>query len=183
MNTRELIEKINKIAIDTPFQNSKIVDHLEVIKLIEQLDEPEKVVVSEEEAKFLKTFNFRRESDVTKALYYVSRTGFCYYLTDGFDTELKGLSEGFWDLENRKRLIRAILFGYEVEKEKRYIVKMKGIDTNSAYLKHQLQNNHWYWGSLAECGAFSPYHTKKELEADDFGWVFDCEEIEIEEVE
>ena len=73
-------------------------------------------------------------------------------------------------------------FGYEVEKEKRYLVKMKNIDTNSAYLKHQLQNNHWYWGSLTECGAFSPYHTKKELEADDFGWVFDCEGIEIEEV-
>lgn len=74
-------------------------------------------------------------------------------------------------------------YGYEVEKEKRYLVKMKNIDTNSAYLKHQLQNNHWYWGSLTECGAFSPYHTKKELEADDFGWVFDCEVVEVEEVE
>lgn len=39
MTTQELIEKINKIAIETPFPNSKIVDHLEVIKLIEQLEE------------------------------------------------------------------------------------------------------------------------------------------------
>ena len=42
MNKQELIdfiEKVNKIAIDTPFPNAKIVDHSEVIKLIEQLDE------------------------------------------------------------------------------------------------------------------------------------------------
>ena len=45
MKKQKLIEKINKIAIETPFPKSKIVDHLEVIKLIEQLDEPEKVTV------------------------------------------------------------------------------------------------------------------------------------------
>lgn len=125
MNTRELIEKIKKIAIDTPFQNSKIVDHLEVIKLIEQLDEPEKIVVSEEEAKFLKTFDFNYESDVTKALYLVSRTGWGHYLTDNDGIELKDFSERFRELENRKRLIKAILDGYEVEKEPKYTVKFK----------------------------------------------------------
>ena len=182
MNTRELIEKINKIAIDTPFQNSKIVDHLEVIKLIEQLDEPEKVVVSEEEAKFLKTFNFRRESDVTKALYYVSRIGFCYYLTDGFDTELKGLSEGFQDLENRKRLIRAILFGYEVEKEKRYLVKVKGLCGNHETLNCEKQSKDWLFSSQEENSAYKTKHTRKELEEAGFGWVFSCEGIEVEKV-
>ena len=91
------------------------------------------------------------------------------------------VAEWYWD--NSEIFARAWLDGYEVEKEKRYLVKMKNINIDSAYLKHQLQNNHWYWGSLTECGAFSPYHTKKELEADDFGWVFDCERIEIEEVE
>ena len=125
MNTRELIEKIKKIAIDTPFQNSKIVDHLEVIKLIEQLDEPEKIVVSEEEAKFLKTFDFNCESDVTKALYHVSRTGWGHYLTDNDGIELKDFSERFRELENRKRLIKAILDGYEFEKEPKYTVKFK----------------------------------------------------------
>ena len=183
MNTRELIEKINKIAIDTPFQNSKIVDHLEVIKLIEQLDEPEKIVVSEEEAKFLKTFNFRHESDVTKALYYVSRTGFCYYLTDGFDTELKGLSEGFRDLENRKRLIRAILFGYEVEKEKRYIIKLKGVPDGAKFLKYAKVTQEWYFGMKGFYSDGKIRHTRKQLEEAGFGWVFDCEGVEVEEVE
>ena len=92
------------------------------------------------------------------------------------------LQRWFYHECNQETLAKAWIYGYEVEKEKRYLVKLKNIDINSAYLKHQLQNNHWYWGSLTECGAFSPYHTKKELEEANFGWVFNCEGIEIEEV-
>lgn len=123
MNIKELIEKYKTKG--EARKEFPVVAISNVLKDLRELDEPQKVKVSEEEAKFLKTFNFRYESDVTKALYYVSRTGFCYYLTDNFDTELKGLSEGFRDLENRKRLIRAILFGYEAEKEPKYTVKFK----------------------------------------------------------
>ena len=98
---------------------------------------------------------------------------YCYNFNDCED----------WLESNEEKFARAWLDGYEVEEDKRYFVKMKNIHIDSAYLKHQLQDNHWYWGSLTECGAFSPYHTKKELEADDFGWVFDCDCIEVEEVE
>lgn len=174
MNKQELIDYCNAIK-ENKNQFINCIDVNRIIKRIEQLDEPEKVVVSEEEAKFLKTFNFRRESDVTKALYYVSRTGFCYYLTDGFDTELKGLSEGFRELENRKRLIRAILFGYEVEKEKRYWVKLKAVDQ---YLISAKSEN--FLGFLQS--KLRSKFTRKELEDLGFGWVFDCEGIEIEEV-
>ena len=79
-------------------------------------------------------------------------------------------------------LVNMHQFGYEVEKEKRYRVKMKDIIIDSAYLKHQLQDNHWYWGSLTESNAFSVSHTKKELEEAGFGWVFDCPGVQIEEV-
>ena len=85
--------------------------------------------------------------------------------------------------ENQETFARVWLDGYEVEKEKRYTVRIKGVVEDSAYLKHQLQNNHWYYGSLTECSLFSPYHTKKELEEADFSWVFDCPGIEVEEVE
>lgn len=177
MNIKELIGKYEYLNHNC----FRRVDTSEVLKDLRQLDEPQKVTVSEEEAKFLKTFNFRRESDVTKALYYVSRTGFCYYLTDGFDTELKGLSEGFRDLENRKRLISAILFGYEVEKEKRYLVKMNGVNHYGCYLNKGLLSKEYFWESKAEIGGCRTKHTRKQLENDDFGWVFDCEGIEIEE--
>ena len=180
MNIQELIDYCNAIK-ENKNQFINCIDVNGIIKRIEQLDEPQKVVVSEEEAKFLKTFNFRHESDVTKALYYVSRTGFCYYLTDGFDTELKGLSEGFRDLENRKRLIKAILDGYYVEKEKRYRISM---------LKARNYKNHAQIlceedGKMFWCGEWYPFRTKftrKQLEEANFGWVFDCEGIEIEEV-
>lgn len=81
------------------------------------------------------------------------------------------------------KVARAWLDGYEVEKEKRYTVRIKGVEEDSAYLKHKLQNNHWYYGSLTECSLFSPYHIKKELEEAGFGWVFDCEGVEVQEVE
>lgn len=174
MNKQELIEQIK--CLKNIFGNkTKYVEKDTVIKLISELDEPEKILVSEEEAKFLKTFNFRRESDVAKALYYVSRTGFCCYLTDGFDTELKGLSEGFQDLENRKRLIRAILFGYEVEKEKRYWVKLKAVDQYLVSAKDEK-----FLGFLQS--KLRSKFTRKELEDLGFGWVFDCEGMEVEEV-
>nr|DAS22873.1 MAG TPA: Protein of unknown function (DUF1642) [Bacteriophage sp.] len=182
MNKQELIKKYKRLEGVWDAPGAETARQI-FLQDLEQLDEPKKVVVSEEEAKFLKTFNFRCESDVTKALYYVSRTGFCYYLTDGFDTELKGLSEGFRDLENRKRLIRAILDGYEVEKEKRYLVKMKGISSLFRHLKYNLLTEKWYMGNDTENEEVKKTHTRKEIEDAGFGWVFDCPGIEIKEVE
>lgn len=172
MNTRELIEKIKKIAIDTPFQNSKIVDHLEVIKLIEQLDEPEKIVVSEEEAKFLKTFDFNYESDVTKALYHVSRTGWGHYLTDNDGIELKDFSERFMELENRKRLIKAILDGYEVEREPKYTIKFKA---TKQYLCDDEIGPHF-------SPSFRSNFRKSDLEKLGLAEIFNSPLFEVEEV-
>lgn len=86
-------------------------------------------------------------------------------------------------LENQETFAKAWLFGYEVEKEKRYTVKTKNIIIDSSYLKRQLQDNHWYWGNSTESNALSVSHTRKELEDAGFGWIFSCEGIEVEEVE
>ena len=142
---------------------------------MDQLSEPEKVKVSEEEAKFLKTFDFNHEIDVTTALYRISRTGWGYYLTDNDGVELKDLTKGFRDLENKKRLIKAVLDGYEVEKEKRYVVKIPVVNQ---YLVRVKDEN--FLGFLSS--KLRTYFTRKELEDTGFGWVFDCEGIEIEEV-
>ena len=142
---------------------------------------PQKVVVSEEEAKFLETFDFNCESDVTTALFHVSRTGWGYYLKDNNGIDLKDLSEGFGELENRKRLIKAILDGYDVEKEKRYLVKVKG-HIHENILVYGYGVKRYFFSSSLE-GNRRAKHTRKELEQAGFGWVFDCEGIEIEEVE
>ena len=98
------------------------------------------------------------------------------------DTELKGLSEGFRDLENRKRLIRAILFGYEVEKEPKYTVRVKGINGYGQYLNKASSSKTYCFASEIEKYGYKTKHTRKELEDAGFGWVFDCEGVEVQEV-
>lgn len=124
MNIKALIKKYEAVECVVGIVSGKTILKT-VLRDLKQLDEPEKVKVSEEEAKFLETFNLNHRTDVTKALYYISRVGFGYCLTNNDDLELRDLSEEFWDFENRKRLIKAILDGYEVEKEPKYTVKFK----------------------------------------------------------
>ena len=175
MNKQELIEKIEALPAEN-YKYRPYIDKKVVLALVRQLDEPEKVKVSEEEAKFLETFDFRYDFDVTTALYYVSRTGWGYHLTDKDGTELKHLTREARLPKNRKRLIKAILDGYEVNKEKRYLVKLKAVDQ---YLVSVKDEN--FLGFLQS--RLRSEFTRKELEDLGFGWVFDCEGIEIEKVE
>jgi len=80
-------------------------------------------------------------------------------------------------------LVNMHQFGYEVEKEKRYLVKVKGFDEYDCYLNKGLLFKKYFLESKTEIGGCRTKHTRKELEADGFGWVFDCEGIEVKEVE
>ena len=176
MNKQELIEKIEALPDNIGLVRPHI-DKKMVLGLVRQLDEPQKVKVSEEEAKFLETFDFNCESDVTTALYHVSRVGWGYYLKNNDGIELKDLSEGFRELENRKRLIKAILDGYEVEKEKRYeVILCNGQSLKTVY--RQGEDRLCFKKVYGNLERF----TRKQLEDADFGWVFDCPGIELVEV-
>lgn len=74
-------------------------------------------------------------------------------------------------------------FGYEVEKEKRYTVRYVGITADNRYLSCSTSRGSWFLWSNEESQAIHTRHTRKELEGAGFGWVFDCEGIEIEEVD
>lgn len=80
-------------------------------------------------------------------------------------------------------LVNMHQFGYTVEEEKRYLVKMKGIDTNFNFLNRHRNENYWIFSIKDKNTLYQTHHTRKELEEADFGWVFDCPGIEIEEVE
>lgn len=92
-----------------------------------------------------------------------------------------------WVEDNKKTFITTLVsmhqFGYEVEKEKRYTVRVKGVGGYCEYLNKNLDNQRWFIASKSETKKYKTKHTRKELEANGFGWVFDCEGIEIEEVE
>ena len=80
-------------------------------------------------------------------------------------------------------LVNMHQFGYEVEKEPRYTVRIKGVDGYSKYLNLDTHAQRWLFASETELERFRAHHTRKELEANDFGWVFDCEGVEVKEVE
>lgn len=79
-------------------------------------------------------------------------------------------------------LVNMYQFGYEVEKEKRYTVRIKGVDGYGRYLNRNLDNQYWFLASDNETRSYRTKHSRKELEDADFGWVFDCSGVEVEEV-
>ena len=81
------------------------------------------------------------------------------------------------------KVARAWVDGYEVEKEKQYLVKIKGIDPDFDILKYNLGARNWFTGSRHEYSSFRLHHTRKELEDAGFGWVFSCKGVEVEEVD
>ena len=127
------------------------------------------------------------------------------YVADWYDGHKDNLNESIWeylvnwddgDWDDFKRwmskasdnkaittLVNMHQFGYEVEKEKRYTVRIKGIDGYSKYLNKDLKSQHWLFASKTELERFRAHHTRKELEANGFGWVFDCPGVEVKEVE
>ena len=79
-------------------------------------------------------------------------------------------------INNQNLFARAWLDGYEVEKEKRYLVTLK----NGQPLVKSRLGNTLYFNQNITAGNYKA--SRKELEEANFGWVFDCPGIEIEEV-
>ena len=94
----------------------------------------------------------------------------------------QGIELTLWIKKNEETFARAWLDGYTVEKEKRYLVKMKGMSEENTYLTFRFGHT-WMLSNFEECEEFRLHHTRKQLEETGFGWVFDCPGIEIEEVE
>lgn len=99
----------------------------------------------------------------------------------------KALDDDFtrWYRKN-KNAIQIIVnmhqFGYEVEKEPRYTVRVKGISENNRYL-NQGYGEKFLFADSGETEDYRTKFTRKELEDADFGWMFDCPGVEVKEVE
>jgi len=91
------------------------------------------------------------------------------------------VAEWYWD--NSELFALAWIFGYEVEKEKRYYVRFKLIEESYSYLTLIKHLDAWTLTNIKLDKKFRSEHTRKQLEEAGFGWVFDCPGIEIEEVE
>lgn len=80
-------------------------------------------------------------------------------------------------------LVSMKLFGYSVEKEKKYIIKLKNVQKGSESFKFDRVIEKWYFGFNQESTTARLYHTKEDLVNAGFEWMFNCPGIEIEEVE
>lgn len=91
-----------------------------------------------------------------------------------------------WVNSNKKTFITTLVnmhqFGYEVEKEPKYIVEFKGIDDNYKFLNYGTSFKDWTFDDSKGAKGVRVAHTRKELETNGFGWVFDCEGVEVKEV-
>lgn len=171
MDKQELIERIE----DFPCEASLVTEMIRINKntllgWVKELDEPQKVQVPQFVADWIE-----KNRGSLFGLNYDSVSSEIY------DWVYEEEEEG-----NLKKLHLACAIGYTVEKEKQYLVKMKGIEGHNSYLKYNKNLKHWYFGSLFIYNNdvdTRTYHTRKELEEAGFGWVFDCPGIEIEEVE
>ena len=161
MNKQELIEKYEYLNHDC----FRRVDTSEVLKDLKQLDKSQEVPVPQ----FVAGWIEQRKDEG-------------WELSQMFLQANLEEKYGRWIVDNQETFARAWLDGYEVEKEKRYLVKMKGLETDEAYLKFQLDDKYWYMGIVGDYKHAKTKHTRKKLEEAGFGWVFDCPGIEIEEV-
>ena len=131
---------------------------------VEGLIEREKVTVPRYVADWIKYFKKTGDWDLFQAM------------DDLFGKERK-VHEWLEVKHNQELFALAWIFGYTVEKEKKYRVSLKN---GQPLVKAPLGGN-FYFNQNITGGKYKA--TRKELEEAGFGWVFDCPGIEIEEVE
>ena len=158
MKVQQLIEKYKKLEGIWDAEGAELARQI-FLQDLEQLDEPEKIKVPQCVADWI-----THSKNIGRSLF-----GAMSIFEE--NTEIKKWMQ--W-AENQETFALAWILGYEVEKEKRYFVKIKA--TKHCFAR---DGNGRIFFSLAYKGCF----TKKELEEGGFGWVFDCPGIEIEEVE
>lgn len=162
MNKQELIKHIRAL----PYSKGPLKDTAEanigwLIRNIDQLDEPEKAKVPQFVADWIK---------------HSRNTGCSLFGAMSIFEENIEIKKWMQWSENQELFARAWLDGCEVEKEKRYYVKITAAEQ---YLVRVEDEN--FLGFLQS--RLKSKFTRKQLEDAGFGWVFDCPGVEVEEVE
>lgn len=167
MNVKELIEKYKSYEGKRNAKRAELARQI-FLEDLKQLDEPRKVKVKQFVADWYEEHKDEFEYNVWDWLSSKSESGkidskFAFWLNDVDNTPIQ-------------TLVNMHQFGYEVDEEKRYLVKIKA---SGQYIMNNPDENVIFFYSKR---AYSKL-TRKELEEAGYGWVFDCPGIEIEEAE
>lgn len=159
MNKQELIGKYEYLN----HNYFRMVDTSEVLRDLKQLDEPQKVVVPQFVAEYIEKSRLKGW-DLLASM--------CFVLNEKNKKTTKWLYLG----ENKNIFALAWIYGYEVEKEKRYKVVIK--ETKQPLYYNASDDKLFF-----SMGKIASHFTRQQLEKLNFGWVFDCPATEVLEVE
>lgn len=96
--------------------------------------------------------------------------------------EIKDLMKKFFDdYKNQEKFALAWIHGYKTE-EKFYLVKFKNFGDFYSYLNYEREEKIFKLSSKDESKYFQTKFTKKFLKEKGFGWVINCEGVELIEV-
>ena len=161
MNKQEVLKRI-EVQKETLIRLTGWAIYVYIEELIKSLDEPEKIKIPQFVADWIDYFKKTGDWDLFQAMDYLFGK--------------KEIREWLEGKNNQEKFCLAWIFGYEVEKEKRYTVVMKET-------KQPLYYNAGDKKLFFSLSDLATNFTQKQLEEAGFGWVFDCPGIEIEEVE
>lgn len=159
MNKQEALKRI-EVQKETLIRLTGWAVYVYIEELIKSLDEPQPVKVKQFVADWIENSKQEKRN-----------------LRNALNNGSEKMRLWLLDQENYDLFARAWLDGYEVEEEKRYLVSLK----NGQPLVKSQSGNTLYFNQNITAGNYK--FTRKELEDANFGWVFDCPGIEIEEVE
>ena len=171
MNKQELIKKYKRLEGVWDAPGSETARQI-FLQDLEQLDEPQKPVVPP----VVSVWYQINKDKLYKNIAYLCAN---WVKSTNDDTLFDWMSntDNFIEI-----LVNMHKFGYEVEKKKRYRVKMKGMSEENTYLTFRFGHT-WMLSNFEECEEFRLHHTRKELEDAGFGEVFNSPLFEVEEVE
>ena len=165
MKKQELIEKYEDEFSSIGMNLSTAIRFKKLWIDILELDEPQKVMIP----RFIADWIVQAKEDG-------------YNIAGAINEAPRGAVDDWLELENVDIFAEAWVNGYHIEKEKRYLVKMKSMAKEFMMLKFDKVRGSLYWGNDTEYSYTKVALTRKELEEAGFGWVFDCPGIEIEVV-
>nr|DAJ93903.1 MAG TPA: Protein of unknown function (DUF1642) [Caudoviricetes sp.] len=170
MNKQELIKNFEEMEYVSIVQMGK----KSFIDMIEQLDEPQKPVVPQFVADWYEENKDDFEGNLFRCAHNIPSTFDGAKLNEFERWFLNASIKAFQILVNMHQ------FGYTVEKEKRYFVRLKHAGISNSLLKRTPKGEWWFGINFDD---ESQAHTRKELEEAGFGEVFNSPLFEVEGVE
>ena len=174
MNKQELIKKYKRLEGVWDAPGAETARQI-FLQDLDQLDEPQKVVVPQFVADW-----YEENKDCFEGNLY----RFSYNSPSTFDgAKLNEFERWFLTAGTKpfQTLVNMHQFGYEVEKEKRYRISMPKARNYKNHAQILCEKD----GKIFWCGEWYPFRTKftrKELEEAGFGEVFNSTLFEVEEV-